>query len=107
MKLIYTITIWLFIFLGLGHCIFTFKKYATIEANSLWFFSAALGVIFGGLINYINLKEASPLTNSITLGVNVFQLLFYCVLAYNIQKPIIFVALIFAFLLLVFSIINK
>lgn len=107
MKLIYTITIWLFIFLGLGHCAFTFKKYTIIEANSLWFFSASLGLIFGGLINYINLKEPSPLTNSITLGVNVFQLLFFCVLAYKIQKPIIFVALIFGFLLLVFSIINK
>lgn len=102
----YQITIWIILLLGVGHSAFTFKKYKQISPEALWFFSASLGLIFNGLLNYINLNVPNSLISNITMGANIFQVLFSIVLAFNIQKPTILVSLIISIALLVLSVIH-
>ncbi len=105
MEIIYRIGILGIILLGIAHSFYTFKKYKKIEADSLWFFSAAPGLIFCGLINYMNLIIRNQLTLSITLVTNVILTLFAIVLAFTLQKVTTFTLLLFALLLLIISLI--
>ena len=104
MEIIYYISIWLILLLGVGHGAFTFKKFDKMSQEALWFFSTSLGLVFCGLINYINLKFPNQTIPNITLGANLFQLLFCFILAYYIRKIIIFTALIFTVIIFISSI---
>lgn len=104
MEIIYKIAIWTILLLGVGHSGYTFKKYDKIQPEALWFFSASLGLIFSGLLNYINLNFPNHAVATITLGANIFQVLFNSVLAYNIRNATIFSAFLVAFVLLICSI---
>lgn len=100
---IYKIATWTILILGIGHSVFTFKKYKQISTEALWFFSASLGLIFNGLLNYINLNVPNNLISNLTIGANAFQSLFFIVLAFYIRKPTIFGALIISIILLILS----
>lgn len=91
--------------MGIAHSSYTLKKYKEIEADALWFFSAVLGLIFSGLINYMNLIIHIPLTYTITLVANILLTLFAIVLAFTLQKFTTFTLLFFALLLLIGSVI--
>ena len=97
---LYKITTWAILILGIGHSAFAFKKYKQISNEALWFFSASLGLIFNGLLNYINLNVPNDLISNITIGANIFQFLFFIFLAYFIRKPTILAALIVSIILL-------
>ena len=77
---IYKIAIWTILLLGIGHSAFTFKKYKQVSAEALWFFSASLGLVFNGLLNYINLNVSNNLISNLTIGANAFQTIFFIVL---------------------------
>lgn len=100
---IYKIATWTILILGIGHSAFTFKKYKQISNEALWFFSASLGLIFNGLLNYINLNVPNDLISNITIGANVFQSIFFIFLSYFIRKPTILAALIVSIILVLFS----
>ncbi|MCC6287143.1 MAG: hypothetical protein IT249_04600 [Chitinophagaceae bacterium] len=104
---IYKIAIWAILFLGFGHSVFAFKKYKQVSAEALWFFSASLGLIFNGFLNYINLNVSNTLISNLTIGANAFQTIFFIVLALYIRKTTIFGALIISIILLVLSVIPK
>lgn len=99
----YKVAIWIILLLGIGHAAYTFKKYQSITPEALWFFSASLGLIFNGLLNYINLNIHSKLISNITIGANIFQTLFFVILSFYIVKPTTIVAFIVAAVLLFFS----
>lgn len=106
MQIIYEIGIVGIILLGIAHSFYTFKKYKKVEADALWFFSATLGLIFSGLINYMNLIIHIQPTFTITLVANILLTLFAIVLAFTLPKITTFTLLFFALLLLVGSIIH-
>ena len=102
----YKVATWLILLLGVGHATYTFKKYQSITPEALWFFSASLGLIFNGLLNYINLNIDNKLISNITIGANIFQTLFFMVLIFYICKPTTIIALIVATILLFLSLIR-
>jgi len=104
MKLLYTSLISALFLLGLGHMGFTFSKFDKIEPNALWFFYASFGLIFCAFLNFINLKEQTGLVQLLVISTNILQLLFNFVLASNIHKPIIIVAVVLSLLLVIVSI---
>ena len=107
MKSIYTIAIGGIVLLSIAHALFTFKKYKKIEEQSLWFFSAALGLIYNGLINYTNLVIHNTLTLKIALTANILLTFFAVVLAFNLKKVTTFTLLFFALFLLIASLFYK
>ena len=107
MEVIYTIATSGIVFLGIAHSLFTFKKYKKIEEQSLWFFSAALGLIFSGFINYTNLIIHNVLTFKIALTANILLMLFSIVLVFSHKKITTFTLFFFALFLLIVSLIYK
>jgi uncharacterized membrane protein len=105
MKLSYIILNWTLLLLGVAHCVFTFKKYTHLELDAIWFFSAGLGLIMCGLLNYINLNFGNPTISMITVSTNIAQVLLTFVLAYNFPKGKTIFAAVLVFLLLVSSIV--
>jgi hypothetical protein len=105
MNLTYIILDWILLFLGVMHCVFTFKKYKQLELEAIWFFSAGLGLILCGLLNYINLNFIHPTISIITTGANLAQVLLTFVLAYNFPKGKTIFALVLVVLLLICSIV--
>ena len=102
----YKIATWAVLLLGVGHALFTFKKFKSIEENSLWFFSTSLGLIFNGFLNYINLTIANDLVSNLTIGANSIQFIFCAVLVYYVRKPTTYIALIFSSTILILSAIH-
>ncbi len=104
METIYKIGIIGIIFLGIAHSLYTFKKYKKLESNALWFFSATLGLIFSGLINYTNLILQNQVTFIVALAGNILLTLFSIVLTYTLRIATTFMVLFFALILLFGSI---
>ena len=102
----YKIATWAVLLLGVGHALFTFKKFKSIEENSLWFFSTSLGLIFNGFLNYINLTIANDLVSNLTIGANSIQFIFCAVLVYYVRKPTTYLALIVSSTILILSAIH-
>jgi hypothetical protein len=103
---IYKIATWTIFLLGIGHALFTFKKYKSIQEDALWFFSTSLGLIFNGFLNYINLAISNDLISKLTIGANSIQFIFSAVLVYYVRKPTTYIALIVSTLILILSIIH-
>ena len=103
---IYRIATWTILFLGLGHALFTFKKYKSIEEDALWFFSTSLGLIFNGFLNYINLAISNNLISNLTIVANTIQFIFCAVLVYYVRKPTTYLALIVSSTILILSAIH-
>ena len=100
---IYKIATWTILLLGLGHALFTFKKFKSIEEDSLWFFSTSLGLIFNGFLNYINLTITNNLISNLTIGANSIQFIFCVVLAYYVRNPTTYIALVVSTNILILS----
>lgn len=102
MEIIYKISIGAIILLGIAHVGFTFVKYRKLEPQALWFMSAGMGLLFCGLINYLNLSISSRLTHSVALGANLLLVVFTTLLLAYIRSAQI-IALAVVSLLLVLS----
>lgn len=101
MEIIYKISIGAISLLGVAHIGFTFVKYPKIEPNALWFMSAGMGLIFSGLINYLNLSISNSLTHFVALGANLLLIIFTTLLLIYIQNAQLFaLALVSLFLLI-------
>ena len=100
---IYKIATWAILLLGLGHALFTFKKFKSIEEDSLWFFSTSLGLIFNGFLNYINLTITNNLISNLTIGANSIQFIFCVVLAYYVRNQPTYIALLVSTTILILS----
>jgi hypothetical protein len=103
---IYKIATWAIFLLGFGHALFTFKKFKSIQEDSLWFFSTALGLITNGFLNYINLTISNSLISNLTIGANSIQFVFSMVLAYHVRNPKTYIALIVSTAILILSVIH-
>ena len=103
---IYKIATWAVIILGLGHALYTFKKFKSIEENALWFFSTSLGLTFNGFLNYINLTIANDLVSNLTIGANSIQFIFCVVLAYYVRVSTTYIALAVSAAILIISLIH-
>lgn len=103
---IYKIATWAVIILGLGHALYTFKKFKSIEENALWFFSTSLGLIFNGFLNYINLTIANDLVSNLTIGANSIQFIFCAVLVFYVRNPPTYIAITISTLILILSVLN-
>ena len=103
---IYRIATWTILFLGLGHALFTFKKYKSIQEDALWFFSTSLGLIFNGFLNYINLAILNNLISNLTIGANSIQFIFCAVLAYYVRVSTTYIALAVSAAILIISLIH-
>ena len=102
----YNISTWTILLLGIGHALFTFKKYKSIQEDTLWFFSTSLGLIFNGFLNYINLAISHNLISNLTIGANSIQFIFCAVLVYYVRKPTTYIALIASTAILILSAIH-
>jgi hypothetical protein len=103
---IYKIATWTILFLGIGHALFTFKKYKSIQEDTLWFFSTSLGLIFNGFLNYINIAISNNLVSNLTIGANCIQFVFCAILVYFVRKPTTYIALIASTAILILSAIH-
>ena len=103
---IYKIATWTILFLGIGHALFTFKKYKSIQEDTLWFFSTSLGLIFNGFLNYINIAISNNLVSNLTIGANCIQFVFCAVLVYFVRKPTTYIALMASTAILILSTIH-
>lgn len=101
---IYRVATWTILFLGIGHALFTFKKFKSIQEDALWFFSTALGLITNVFLNYINLTISNNLVSNLTMGANSIQFVFCVVLAYYVRKPTPYIALIVSTTILILSV---
>lgn len=81
MKFLYKTTIILILIFGIGHVGYTFLEHKVLNEPALWFFSAALGLLFNAGINYINLQVNNIITYRIALAANICLTLFTTVLA--------------------------
>lgn len=71
---------------GLGHVVFAFILFQQINEPALWFFSAALTMLFGTAINFIHLKVSDPAIFTITVISNILLSAFSIVLALVIKE---------------------
>lgn len=99
MELLYKIAIGGIIILSIAHFFYTFKKYKKISEDALWFLSAALGLMFSGLINYLNLTINNRLTFQVAIAANISLALFSIVLAVTVRTITTYTLLLFALLL--------
>lgn len=99
----YKIATYAILLLGVGHALFTFKKFKTIGENSLWFFSTSLGLVFNGFLNYINATIATNLISTITITANCIQFIFCVVLAYYVRNVPTYIAVMVSMAVLIFS----
>jgi hypothetical protein len=103
---IYKIATWSILLLGIGHALFTFKKFKSIQEDALWFFSTSLGLVTNGFLNFINLTLSNNLVSNLTIGANSIQFTFCVVLAYYVRKPTTYIALIVSTAILILSAIH-
>jgi hypothetical protein len=103
---IYKIAIWAVLILGVGHALYTFKKFKSMEENALWFFSTSLGLIFNGFLNYINLSISNNLISTLTISANIIQFAFCLVLVYYVRNLPTYIAILVSTAILVLSVIH-
>ncbi len=103
---IYKIATWAILLLGLGHALYTFKKFKSIQQDALWFFSTSLGLIFNGFLNYINLYISNNLIATLTISANIIQFVFCAVLVYYVRNPPTYIAILVSTAILALSIIH-
>jgi hypothetical protein len=102
---IYKITTCAVLTLGVGHALYSFKKFKSIEANALWFFSTSLGLIFNGFLNYINIQISNNLISNLTISANSIQFAFCTVLVYYVRNPPTYIAILISTLILGLSLV--
>lgn len=90
---IYRVATWTILFLGIGHALFTFKKFKSIQEDALWFFSTALGLITNVFLNYINLTISNNLVSNLTIGENSIQFVFFAFVGSHSPKVKAFVGI--------------
>lgn len=71
--------------LGVVHCAVTPLLYSAFNTSALWFFSAGLALIFGGMLNVLRLKGAGSPAGTFALIANALMLAFALVFALKIN----------------------
>jgi len=94
MKKLIRIIIYSLILLGVIHSSFTFVRYTSINADSIWFFGAGLTYIFIGLYNLAVIKLNIKSLTYIATILNFIGTIFTIAIAYILKEPQTYIAFI-------------
>ncbi len=83
----YKTVILLLLVFALGHMIYALAAFTEVSEPALWFFSAALGLLFAAFLNYLNLVIADKRIYRLTLMANCLLLLFLTALVITLVEP--------------------
>ena len=85
-KMLYSFAIGANMIIAIGHIGYAFVEYDNLNEPALWFFSAALAIIFNAGLNILCLSEYRRLTHIIAMIANLALLIFSVVLAIVITE---------------------
>jgi hypothetical protein len=72
---------------GIGHGVYSFFYFNTLNEPALWFFSTALATIFNVGLNYLCMRECGELHYAIAVNANITLVLFSTVLTIVVTAP--------------------